>query len=61
MFQGILFMMPDLYLDLNFESGYKLGYKALSLVRIIVLMLNPILIINKLFSNIILKKLAYYF
>ena len=54
-------MMPDLYLDLDFESGYKLGYKAMSLVCIIILMLNPVSVINELFPDVILKKPAYYF
>ena len=53
--------MSDLYLGLSFESGYKLRYKAMSLIHIIVLMLNPVSVINELFSDIILKEPAYYF
>ena len=60
MFQGIPFLMPDLYLGLSFESSYKLGYKAMSLVHVIIPMLDPMFVIDEPFSNIILEEFSDY-
>ncbi len=60
MFQDIPFLMPDLYLGLGFESGYKPEYKSMSLVPIIIPVLDPVSIVDELFSNIILEESSDY-